>query len=339
MTVCAQPAMPPVHSARVAEAMALSDSSFCKMYRSSYKIPSTSSTLPVRKRYRGTSELILDTHSEGGELGDEDTNEDGKDESSDADDERERSEDEGPGLEGRGEEAVPGGEPLGIGYRALRHLELGVEEDQVPITFEVGQSSRPMPEQQRAERVSAFRQPTLTSWVDSEDGRVYTDIQVYVPPVAPCQTPSSPEWSSGSLPILPSSPVVPSLIASLVATPTATISVDEDQFIEIGAQLELYESILQDHTQRLDALPPILFVDIDRDVRELYTRSGAVRDEIFLQRYMFRSLEREQERVAVTFGALWRPVLALEAWAERRGRLEMADCVARMERRQETKEE
>nr|GEV74633.1 hypothetical protein [Tanacetum cinerariifolium] len=29
------------------------------------------------------------------------------------------------------------------------------------------------------------------------------------------------------------------------------------------------------------------------------------------------SLEHEQERTVVTFGALWRPVLALEAWAGR----------------------
>ncbi|GKC13127.1 hypothetical protein Tco_1009909 [Tanacetum coccineum] len=38
-------------------------------------------------------------------------------------------------------------------------------------------------------------------------------------------------------------------------------------------------------------------------------------DEIFSQRYRFRSLEYEQEWVAVTFGAIWRPVLALESWA------------------------
>nr|GFA51300.1 hypothetical protein [Tanacetum cinerariifolium] len=43
------------------------------------------------------------------------------------------------------------------------------------------------------------------------------------------------------------------------------------------------------------------------------TAVGAVRDEIFSQRYKFRSLEREQERVAVTFRALWRLVLASEA--------------------------
>nr|GEU83590.1 reverse transcriptase domain-containing protein [Tanacetum cinerariifolium] len=57
--------------------------------------------------------------------------------------------------------------------------------------------------------------------------------------------------------------------------------------------------------------------EIDRNVRELYTRSRVVRDEIFSQRYRFRSLEHEQERTAVTFGALWRHVLALEACAGR----------------------
>ncbi|GKB20670.1 hypothetical protein Tco_0854593 [Tanacetum coccineum] len=119
--------------------------------------------------------------------------------------------------------------------QALRHRELAVEEDTVLSTFEVGQSSRSVPEQQGADRVSALRQPTLA----------------------------------------------PSPIASLVATPATTISINEDQFLEVGAQLELYGSILHDHTQCLDALPPILFADIDRDVREMYTR----------------------------------PVLALEAWA------------------------
>ncbi|GJW73468.1 hypothetical protein Tco_0132838, partial [Tanacetum coccineum] len=171
-------------------------------------------------------------------------------------------EDEGLGLEE--EEAVPEGqqqavpvvktaasEPLGLGYEALRLLELAVGEDQVPSTYEVVQSSRSMPEQQ-------------------EDDRVYTNIPIY-PPVAPVQTPLSPEWSS------------------------ATISVDEDQFLKVGAQLELHGSILQDHTQRLDALPPTMIADIDRDVRELYTRSEVVRDEIFS-----RPLEIQEMRGRVT---------------------------------------
>ncbi|GKE34037.1 hypothetical protein Tco_1453359, partial [Tanacetum coccineum] len=80
------------------------------------------------------------------------------------------------------------------------------------------------------------------------------------------QTPPSPDWSSGSLPISPSSSLVPSPIALRVATPIAMISVNEDQFLE---------------------------------------------------RYRFKHLERKQERIVMTFGALWRPVLALEAWAGR----------------------
>ncbi|GKC81043.1 hypothetical protein Tco_1136760 [Tanacetum coccineum] len=82
------------------------------------------------------------------------------------------------------------GEPLGLGYGALRRHELAVEEDRVPSTFEV----------------------------DSKDGRVYTDIPAYVPSVAPVQTPPSPEWLSGSLLISPSSTVALSPIASPVAT-------------------------------------------------------------------------------------------------------------------------
>nr|GFC47422.1 hypothetical protein [Tanacetum cinerariifolium] len=102
--------------------------------------------------------------------------------------------------------------------------------------------------------------------VDPKISRVYTNIPTYAPPVVPVQTPPSSKWSSGSLPISPSSPIVSSPIASPVTTLTATISVDEDQFLEVGARLELNMSILQDHTQRLDALPPTLFADIDRDV-------------------------------------------------------------------------
>ncbi|GJU94134.1 hypothetical protein Tco_1318890 [Tanacetum coccineum] len=207
MTMRAQPAMSPSLLASMTEAMALSDSAF--------------------------------RNSEGDELGDEDADEDREDESLDTDDERKEEEEvlpEGQQLATLAADTAIG-EPLGLGYWALRHRKLAVKEDRVPNTFEV----------------------------DSKDGRVYTNIPAYVPSVAHVQTPPSPEWSSGSLPISPSSPV--------------------------GAQLELHRSILHDHTHRLDVLPPTLFTDIDR------------------------SLEREQERTAVTFGALWRPVLASKAWA------------------------
>ncbi|GJX99293.1 hypothetical protein Tco_0356312, partial [Tanacetum coccineum] len=249
MTVHAQPAMSPGHSARVAEVMALSDSAFRD------------------------------------ELGDEDTDEDGEDESLDADDERKRSDDEdcglddeGRSLEGEGlsleeeEEAVPEGqqqavlvvdivasEPLGLGYGALRRRELAVGEDQ----------------------------PSLTTWVDPKDDRVYTDILIY-PPVSHVQTPPSPEWLFGSLPISPSS------------------------------QLELHWSILHDHTQRLDALPPTLIPDIDRDVKELYTRS--------VVHAIYDTLRENHD-------------LRMQLAEERRERLELADRVAGIEKRHEFREE
>nr|GEU55419.1 hypothetical protein [Tanacetum cinerariifolium] len=171
MIVRVQPAMSLSHSARVIEAMALSDLAFYKRYRSSYKTPSPSLTLPVRKRYRGTFELILDIDSEGDDLGDE------EDESSDADDEKEI-------VRAVLVVETAASEPLGLEYGALRRCELAVEEDQVPSTFEVGQSFR-----------------------------VYTDISAYAPPAAPVQTHSSPEWSLGSLLVLPSYLVVPTPIA------------------------------------------------------------------------------------------------------------------------------
>ncbi|GJS20086.1 hypothetical protein Tco_0448718 [Tanacetum coccineum] len=80
-----------------------------------------------------------------------------------------------------------------------------------------------------------------------------------------------------------------------------------------------------------------LGAQVEMDIGELFTRLRAVRDEILSQRYQFRSLEHEQERVALTFGALWRLVLAQEWWLakERRTRLKLAEIVDSMRRDQE----
>ncbi|GKF92306.1 hypothetical protein Tco_0279025, partial [Tanacetum coccineum] len=111
---------------------------------------SSSLTLPIRKRYRGISELVEDT----------------EDESSDSETEREGSEGKSHDLEDEGP---------GLGYEALRRRELALGEGLVPR-----QSSRSVPEHAGAERISAFRQPTIVTWVDPEDDRVYTDILTYV---------------------------------------------------------------------------------------------------------------------------------------------------------------
>ncbi|GJT24743.1 hypothetical protein Tco_0894680 [Tanacetum coccineum] len=277
--------MSPGHSAKVTEEMALSDSAFY-------------------------------TNNEEDEIGEEDTDED---KGHVLDDEDHSLDDEGHGLDNEDHSLDDEGHGLYDDEHSLddegcslvkEGLGLkGSEEEAVPegqqraasvVDTVVGHDTGSIPEPERPERVSALRHPTLTTWIDLEDSIAYIDVPIYLPLAPPAQTLPSPEWSSGSLPVSPapsavSSPIpspmisltVLSPIASPVATLTATISIDEDQFIEVGAQLELYGSVLHEHTQRLDAMPPTLF----------------------------RSLELEQERTVMTFGALWRPVLALEAWA------------------------
>nr|GEW99194.1 hypothetical protein [Tanacetum cinerariifolium] len=190
--------------------------------------------------------------------------------------------------------------PLGLGYGALRRQELALEGDHIYSTFEVGQGYGSAPEFERPERVSASRQPTLTTWTDPKDGMVHIDVPAYPPPAPPVQTPPLPEWTSGSLPISPSpsvmpllvsSPIIPLTVPSPVATPTTA---ETGGFLtELGAQVKM-------------------------NIGELFTKSGEVRDEIFSQRYRFRSLEHEQKRTVVTFRAFWRPVLAFKAWAGHR---------------------
>ncbi|GJR04823.1 hypothetical protein Tco_0527807 [Tanacetum coccineum] len=253
MAVRAPPAMSSGLSANMAEVAAMSESAFRKRFRSSYESsPSVSPPdLPSQKRYRGTSELVEDSDE------DDDEKDEEIEESLDSDSVSEDAEDEGPttkdedlaagdeglvtrvegpgmdyksygiddesrGLDDEGhsvesdslsleeeEEAVPGGQqqaglvvgtavsaPLGLGYGALRHRELALEEDH----------------------------PILTTWTDPKDGMIYIDVPAYPPPAPPVQTP----------PLL-----------------------------------------------RLEELSPDMFERYDRDIRELFTRSGAVMDEIF----------------------------------------------------------
>ncbi|GJV77222.1 hypothetical protein Tco_1508806 [Tanacetum coccineum] len=188
--------------------------------------------------YWGTSEIVEDTEEESSYSGTK----------------REGSEDEGPGSEDEGpvptkDTAV--NEPLRLGYGALRHRELVVREGEMPITFKVGQSSRSVPEHEGAEKVFAFKQPTLVTWVDPKDGRVYINISTYVPPAAPIQTPPSLEWSSGSLSVSPSSPAVPTPVALLVTTPASTIVVNDDEFLE-RENHDLRMHIAEERCERLE---------------------------------------------------------------------------------------
>nr|GEU92064.1 hypothetical protein [Tanacetum cinerariifolium] len=157
MTVRAQLIMSPGYLARVAEAMDLSDFDLC-------------------------------TDIEEDEIGEEDTD----------DDEGHRLDDEGRGLDDEGYRLDDKGrrvESDGFGLEGEEEVvlegqlrELAVEEDQVYSTFEIGQGFRFIPEPKRLEGVLALRQPTLTTWMDLEDGIAYNDIHAYPPPT---QTPPS----------------------------------------------------------------------------------------------------------------------------------------------------
>nr|GEX75341.1 hypothetical protein [Tanacetum cinerariifolium] len=113
------------------------------------------------------------------------------------------------------------GEPLGLGYGALRRQEIASREVEMPNVFEIGQGSRFMPETERPEGVSALKQPTLTTWINPEDGRIYIDVPTYHPPTPPVQTPPSPGWSSGSL-LVSLSPSIRYLFKSLKHEPERT---------------------------------------------------------------------------------------------------------------------
>ncbi|GJW21305.1 hypothetical protein Tco_0031927 [Tanacetum coccineum] len=303
MVVRVPPAMSLGLSASMAEVAAMSESMFRKRFRSSYKSSPSSSPLdlPSRKRYRGTSELVEDDEEEDEEI----------EESLDCDSVSEDAEDEGPTVEDEdpaaGDEGLAAGDE-GPSIRVESREGHSVENDGLGL----GEKEEAVPEgQQRAVLVmrtavsaplglgyGALRcqeleleddHPTRTTWTDPEDGMVYIDVLAYPPPAPPTQTPPSPEWSSSLLPISPSYSIVPLPISSpmiplTVPSPVATPATAET----VGFLTEL-------------------------DLKSRCIGSGAVRDEIFYQRYRFRSLEHEQERVVVTFGALWRPVLALES--------------------------
>ncbi|GJW55913.1 hypothetical protein Tco_0099998 [Tanacetum coccineum] len=233
------------------------------------------------------------------------------DESLDSDSVSRDAEDESPTAEDEdlaaGDEGLPAGDEgpsMGVESHGLDDKSHGLDD-------EGHNGSGFALEPERPERVSASRQPTLTTWTDLEDGIVYIDVYAFPPPAPPAQTPPSPEWSSGSLPISPAPSVVPSPISSpmiplTVPSPVATPATAEIEgfFTELGAQVEMQGGLICDHVIRLEELSPALFERYDRDIRELFTRLGAVWDEIFSQRYLFRSFEHEHERVAVTFGAL-----------------------------------
>ncbi|GJW69192.1 hypothetical protein Tco_0123616 [Tanacetum coccineum] len=254
--------------------------------------------------------------------------------------------DEGPDMRDEslslgGDEAVPEGqhrvapvvettvdEPLGLGYGALRRWEIALREGRMPSVFEVGQSSGSVPELERPKRVSTLRQPTLTTWINTEDGITYIDVPTYPPPAPPFQALPSPEWSFGSLPVslvpfivpLPvSSPMIPLTVPSPVASPA--MAETEGFLTELGARVEMQGGLIHDHTIRLGELSTALFERYDRDIGELFTRSDGCTESNSW--HAISDTQRENQE------------LRLQIAEERRARLDLAEIVDSMRRGQE----
>nr|GEW37272.1 hypothetical protein [Tanacetum cinerariifolium] len=100
------------------------------------------------------------------------------------------------------------------------------------------------------------------------------------------KTLASPEWFPESPPV---SPAIPTPVATLA--PAAAL--DEGDLLEIGAQLELYTSILRTHTERLDPPPPTLFKGYDRNFTKLFSRilkDGDEGEDLYSAATLFRGV-------------------------------------------------
>nr|GFA18627.1 hypothetical protein [Tanacetum cinerariifolium]GFA22203.1 hypothetical protein [Tanacetum cinerariifolium] len=144
MAVRVLPVMSPGLSGGMAKVAAMSDSAFCKRFRSSYD-SSSSPTLPVRKRYRGTSELILGTDSEEDEEVEESLDSDS--ESKDVEDEGRTAEDDDPATKDKGLAAGVEGHSVDESY-GLDGESHGVDDEshvkvqqKVMVKWEVNQTS------------------------------------------------------------------------------------------------------------------------------------------------------------------------------------------------------
>nr|GFA15449.1 hypothetical protein [Tanacetum cinerariifolium] len=242
MAVRVPPAMLPGLSASIAEVAAMSDLAFRKRFRSSYKSsPSLSLPyLPSQKRSWGTSKLVEDDEEEDKEV---EKGSNPNSESEDAKDKGLATEDEGPAARDEG-----------LGRRVE---SLGLRGDEV--IPEGQQRVSPVMETVVGEPIGlALKQPTLTTWIDPTDGRVYIDVPAYPPPTPPVQTLPSPEWSSGSLPVSPAS----SNIYSPISSPMIPLTVPSPVASLATAETEGF----------LTKLEP-------RDIEELFTRSGAIAEE------------------------------------------------------------
>nr|GEV79077.1 hypothetical protein [Tanacetum cinerariifolium] len=196
------------------------------------------------------SDLTFQDDDEDEDDREEDDKEEGEEieKSLDSDSKSEGTEDESPiaedeDLAARDEGLAARDEGLGMGVESL---SLGGDEV-VPGGQAVG--SPGCEDSRGPERVSALRQPTLTTWINPEDGIAYIDVSAYPPP-----TPPSPVWSSCLLPISPTPSIVPSPISSPIIQLTipspvgSPVTAETEGFLtKLGARVEMQGGLIRDH--------------------------------------------------------------------------------------------
>ncbi|GJY52892.1 hypothetical protein Tco_0444556 [Tanacetum coccineum] len=274
---------------------AMSESAFRKRFRSSYEsAPSLSPLdLPSRKRYQDTSELVEDDEEDEEieeSLDSDSVSEDVKDEGPTAEDEDPAAGDEGlaagdesPGIEVKSRVSDVVSRGSDDESRGIDDEGHSVESDGLGL----GEDEEAVLEgQQRAVPIGS------ESALESErPERVSTSRQ----PILTTWTDPEDGMVYIDVPAYPP-PVAPVQTLPSPEWTSGSLHISPSPSIvpsPISSPMTpLTEGLIRDHAIRFEELSPDLFK---------------------------RSLEHEQERVAATFGALWRLVLALESWAGQTG--------------------
>ncbi|GJR13947.1 hypothetical protein Tco_0796599 [Tanacetum coccineum] len=339
MAVRVPPAMSQGLSVNMTEVAAMSESVFCKRFRSSYESSPSSSLpdLPARKHYRGTPELVEDSEDDDEEV-EESLDSDGV--SEDAEDEGPTAEDEDPAGGDEGLAAGDEGPSIGVeshdsddesrglddeGHSAESDgLGLGEEEEALP---EGHQHAAPVVGTAVSARLGLGYGALRCRELALEEDHVYSTFEVGQGSGSAPES-ERPEWVS----------------ASKQATRTTwTDSEDSMVYIDVPAYPPHVQTppspdrdaggLIRDHAVRLEELSPDLFKRYDRDLRELFTRPV-----LALESWVGQT---DAQRVA-----LWHDIsdtqgenreLRLQLAKERRARLELVKIVDSMRRGQEPK--
>ncbi|GKD02591.1 hypothetical protein Tco_1177565 [Tanacetum coccineum] len=291
MAVRVPPAMSSGLSASMADVVAMSECAFRKRFKSSREsLPSLSPpNLPSQKRYQGTSELVEDSEDDNDEEDEE------VEEILDSNSVSEDAEDEGPTT--KDEDPTAGDEGLAAGDEgpSMRVESRDSDDESRGLDDEghgVESDGLDLGEEEVVPEGQQQAVPVVGTVVSVPLGLRYGELrrqELALEEEHVYSTFETPPLPEWTSGSLPISPS-PSIIPSPISSPMIPLT------------SRCMGGLIRDHAVRLEELSPALFE---------------------------RSLKHEQERVTMTFGALWRPVLALDSWAE------LAEIVDNMRRGQE----